>query len=270
MARLVPLLSHLPPPSGFSGLRLDRFSPNFADPQKHGFTDVVPFQAYSHVFSARGTSLANLAYYFRFGYGDGRDPAAYANPLVRGLRRWQRVATASDLFSVDTGSHLVICDLRPGVSRPFAILDGLDRAVYLACDSIADRQEVQRAARRATGTDADDRALDDALDGLVARAPLLQDGNRFLNLAVPLGTYMPTQPLLDRFSRVVRSQGRRQSGAFVIPVASRGEAMRPRRAHTRGAAAASRWRALDPSQFSVSPSGDLVISPFRAVGEGRA
>jgi ribosomal peptide maturation radical SAM protein 1 len=270
MARLVPLLSHLPPPSGFSGLRLDRFSPNFADPQKHGFTDVVPFQAYSHVFSARGASLANLAYYFRFAYGDGRDPAAYANPLVRGLRRWQRAAPASDLFSVDTGSHLVICDLRPGVSRPFAILDGLDRAVYLACDSIADRQEVQRAARRATGTDADDRALDDALDGLVARAPLLQDGNRFLNLAVPLGTYTPAQPLLDRFSRVVRSQGRRQSGAFVIPVASRREPMKPRRESKRHAARASRWRALDPSQFSVNPSGDLVISPFRAVGERRA
>ena len=101
--------------------------------------------------------------------------------------------------------------------------------MYLACDSIADRQEVQRAARQAIGTDADYRSVDETLDGLVARAPLLQDGNRFLNLAVPLGTYTPSQPLLDRFSGVVRSQGRRQSGAFVIPVASCREAMQPRR-----------------------------------------
>ena len=37
MANIVPLLTHLAPPIGFGGLRLDRFSPNFFDAASLGF-----------------------------------------------------------------------------------------------------------------------------------------------------------------------------------------------------------------------------------------
>ncbi len=45
-ARLMPLISHLTPPTFFGGIRLDRFSPNFAQAERLGFVDVQPLAAY--------------------------------------------------------------------------------------------------------------------------------------------------------------------------------------------------------------------------------
>ena len=98
MARLAPLLAHLPPPVSFNGLRLDRFSPNFVESARFGFDDVAPMRAYEHVYDVGGPALANLAYFFRFRYRDGRDPATYVEPLVTALRRWQRGAVSADFF----------------------------------------------------------------------------------------------------------------------------------------------------------------------------
>ncbi len=60
MARLVPLLSHLVPPSGVSGLRLDRFSPGFDDAERLGFLDVAPLPSYAAVYPF-GPEAANWA-----------------------------------------------------------------------------------------------------------------------------------------------------------------------------------------------------------------
>ena len=42
-ARLIPLITHLQPPSSVSRFRLDRFSPMFENPEKYGITEVAPF-----------------------------------------------------------------------------------------------------------------------------------------------------------------------------------------------------------------------------------
>ena len=200
-----------------------------------------------------------------FRYGDGRNPGTYADPLVRALKRWQRVAVTSDLFSVDTGEHVVICDLRPGHERPFTVLDGVDGVIYRACNAIADRHSVQAAASQAAGEGVDESAMADRLDRLVEAGTLLRDGNRFLNLSVPLGEYVPSERVIDRFNRLVRSLGSRRSGRFVIATSRRrpqaGSRISGRSTSTAPSRRTSRGRRLDPSQFSVNASGDLVISP---------
>ena len=54
MAALVPLITHLPPPSGSFGLRLDRFSPNYDSPEAHGVKNLRPLPVYAHVYDQIG------------------------------------------------------------------------------------------------------------------------------------------------------------------------------------------------------------------------
>ena len=225
MARLVPHLVHLPPPVSFNGLRLDRFSPNFEQQERFGFTDVTPMPAYEHIYRVPQPALANLAYFFNFSYGDGRDPSTYVKPLIDVLERWRRQARSADLFSVDTGDRLAVCDLRPSASASLSILDAIDRAICQACDSIADRSQIARTVRARMDMSVTDQALSDRLDALVARGLLIEDAGRVLNLAVPMGEYIPAPAGLARFYRLLAVEGRRGvRGARRVAAACRGSA----------------------------------------------
>jgi ribosomal peptide maturation radical SAM protein 1 len=225
MARLVPHLVHLPPPVSFNGLRLDRFSPNFEQQERFGFTDVTPMPAYEHIYRLPRPVVANLAYFFNFSYGDGSDPSTYATPLIGALERWRRQARRADLFSVDTGDHLAVCDLRPSASASLSILDAIDRAICQACDSIADRGQIARTVSARLDMVVTDDAVSDRLDALVARGLLIEDAGRVLNLAVPMGEYIPAPAVLARFYRLLAVEGRRGvHGARRVAAACRGRA----------------------------------------------
>ena len=225
MARLVPHLVHLPPPVSFNGLRLDRFSPNFEQSERFGFADVTPMPAYEHIYRVPRPALANLAYFFNFSYGDGSDPSTYVTPLIGALERWRRQARSADLFSVDTGDHLAVCDLRPGVAMPLTIFDAIDRAICQACDTIADRGQIARAVSAGMDMAVTDDVLSDRIDALVARGLLIEDAGRVLNLAVPLGDYVPAPAALARFYRLLAVESRRGvRGARRVAAACRGRA----------------------------------------------
>ena len=84
MASLVPWLTHLPAPVGGAAIRLDRFSPNFDQAERLGFTRVRPVDAYAHIFAGLSNdAIGNLAYYFGFDYADGRDIQALCPPAQR-------------------------------------------------------------------------------------------------------------------------------------------------------------------------------------------
>jgi ribosomal peptide maturation radical SAM protein 1 len=266
MARLAPLLAHLPPPVSFNGLRLDRFSPNFTESARFGFDDVAPMRAYEHVYKVSGPALANLAYFFRFRYSDGRDPAAYVEPLVAALRRWQRSAASADLFSVDTGAHLILCDLRPSAPEPLMILDTIDRAIHKACDAIVDRGHVTRAVQSALGHEVEGARIDARLDALVAHGIVIEDNGRFLSLSVPLGEYVPAPAVIDRFYRLLAARGERVARGVVVVCRQSTPGRRTVSRH-RGARAGRRRTVpsrkrdpgLRPEQFSVTPDGEVVV-----------
>jgi ribosomal peptide maturation radical SAM protein 1 len=276
MARLAPLLVHLPPPVSFNGLRLDRFSPNFVESARFGFDDVAPMRAYEHVYQVGGPALANLAYFFRYRHRDGRDPATYVWPLMAALRRWQRSAVSADLFSVDTGEHLILCDLRPSAAEPLVILDEIDRAIHKSCDAIVDRAHVTRAVSSAFGAEVADTRISDRLDALVARGVVIEDNGRFLSLAVPLGEYVPAPAVVARFYRLLAARGRRDARGVVIACRDstrRRDAVPPRRrariARGRIGPSPKRGQGLRPEQFSVTPHGELVVRSHRPASERR-
>ena len=138
MAKLIPLLAHLPPPDVAGRIRMDRFSPFFNDPAAFGMLNVRPVPAYAQVYGGEPASLRRLAYYFDFDYADGRDVASYTREFVAAARRWKDVYERSDLCTLDGGSDVLLVDRRAIAKQPFLVLSGLERTVYLACEEIAD------------------------------------------------------------------------------------------------------------------------------------
>ena len=237
LAELVPHLTHLPAPVGFSDVRLDRFSPNFFDAQSLGFKDIRPLPAYPHVYpDLSDEALGNLAYFFGFEYKEPRDVDGYVRDLVGGLRAWSKAARRGDgdLFSADLGDRLLVWDLRPGARRPLATLLGADRALYLACDMASDARTI---ALTAWGADALSSAeIEERLRSLADRGLMASEGPRFLALAIPLGEYEPAPKVVERFWKVARSLG--------SPV--RGGRRKPAR--------------LTAGDFSLDAAGDLLIA----------
>ena len=188
MTALVSKLAHLPPPQTFEGLRLDRFSPNFLDAESFGFTDVRPAESYRYVYALADGAIANLAYFFQFRALDGSDPVERARPLLRALRAWKRNHRRSELVSMDVDGHLLVWRSRPrrGTLRD---LTGVDRAICLACDRIADFASLMDVARR-LGCD-DESNVRARLEWLVSEGLLIVDGDRYLALAIPVGEYRP-------------------------------------------------------------------------------
>ena len=237
LAALVPLLTHLPAPVGFSDVRLDRFSPNFFDAESLGFKDIRPMPAYRYVYPGLpDEALANLAYFFGFAYREPRDVDAYVAPLAKALRAWTRAARRGDvdLFSVDLGDRLLVWDLRAGAGCPLATLLGADRALYLACDMASDARTLALTAGEAGALS--NTEIEERLRSLADRGLMASEGPRFLALAVPLGEYKPAPRVVERFWKVARSLG--------APL--RGWRRKPAR--------------LTAADFSLDAAGDLRVA----------
>ena len=268
MARVVPLLTHLPAPVSHADIRLDRFSPNFFDAEKLGFTDVAPLPAYKHVYPLRDTAVANLACYFTYRYKEPRDVAGYVRGLARELDKWKRLKGRSDLFSVDAGGRLFIWDLRPVSRAPLAVLSGLDRILYHQCDGACDLSQLAQTAAT-EGSSVGPEAVEQRLAPLVERGLLVRDGSRYLALAIPLCEYSPPPATIRQFSKIVKKLGWRTEHGWIVRLTDSGagertpgggrRGRRGRAAGTRPAPRPARLRRLTASQFSVDTRGRLVI-----------
>jgi len=140
MARVLPLLVHLPAPASSSVFRMDRFSPYYTEADAFGLSRVRPNHAYFYVFPFGRRELSRLAYFFEFDYGDRRNPSEYTEAFSQEVQKWVASRWADpaqpprlDAFWADGGFDIV--DSRPGAVAPRFRLEGLDAELYLACDS---------------------------------------------------------------------------------------------------------------------------------------
>jgi ribosomal peptide maturation radical SAM protein 1 len=177
MADLTMQVCHLPQPVCVTAIRLDRFSPNFNESDRLGFTRVRPLPFYEFIYDVPEAARRNLAYYFAYDYKSPQDVARYAEPLVKRVHAWKTTWRHSELVSIDFGDRLAIVDTRPRSARPVTVLSGEAREIYVACDAIVDRSQLNGGTA--------------AADALVARGLMLADGSRYLSLAIPIGEYAP-------------------------------------------------------------------------------
>ena len=218
MTEIIPLLTHLQPPRSIAPMRLDRFSPNFFEGEKLGLKNIEPLPAYRFVYhGVPKEALSNIAYHFVFEYARPQDFADYARPLAVAVREWSQAWGSSDLFSVDTGDHLLIWDIRPIARRALTVLSGADRLLYNACDAVTDARQLS-ATLPALGAPRSPDEITAMLQPLIADGLVLQDGTRYIGLAVALGEYSPTQPVVAQFYGVVKRIGIPTHDGIKVPL----------------------------------------------------
>ena len=248
MASIIPLLSHLPPANFIAPIRLDRFSPNYFEAEKLGIAKVEPLSAYQYVY--RGVpreALRNIAYHFEFDYERPQDVAAYATPVAHALNEWHQQTANSDLFSIDTGDHLLVWDLRPVARRALTVLSGAERLLYIACDAVTDVRQIEKALA-SLGAPRTTDEIAAMLAPLITDGFVLQDGGRYLALAVPVGEYAPAQPVVKQFYGVVKSLGVPTNDGIAVPLNG------ARKARTARSFPRIRQHSISTPQFKVEGS----------------
>jgi ribosomal peptide maturation radical SAM protein 1 len=187
MASLIPLLTHLEPPTTFSPIRLDRFSPLFSSAEACGLRRVRPTYAYYYVYPLGKRELARLAYFFDFDYEDQRRPESYIQALQAEVTEWRAArfrTNAScrprlDLTVLDHGEILVIDTRDCAVARE-QLLSKLDAQLLLACDA----GQTQSFLKQEVAVGEDDQAITDALNRLAEAKLIVHIDNKFLGLPV--------------------------------------------------------------------------------------
>ncbi|HZU38376.1 MAG TPA: hypothetical protein VFA18_20795, partial [Gemmataceae bacterium] len=228
-----------------------------------GFVDIAPFPSLRHVYPLAPDALRNLAYHFSFRYQDDRDVASYVDPLVKAIRAWKRHHASSDLFSVTVEPYVLIWDLRPGARQRLIALEGVDRALFEACETVRDIRTLPEVAVKAspggeTGCSVED--VEKRLRPLVDQGIVIRQENRLLSVALPLGEYTPQGKALELFFQVVSALGRRVSGTVVVPL----DQTLPNgrlgiNGHDGSVRGLRRSKRLDPEQFFVDGNGELRI-----------
>lgn len=183
LANLVPLLTHLDAPCSCARIRLDRFSPFHADPERYGFQNMRPAQAYYYVFPLGRKDLAHIAYFFDFDYSDGRNPSDYTGPVDREVGKWwdsrsEGPDKAPRLDAWFDPNGVLVADTRDAAAAPEHRLEGLAADILARCDVAA------KPAALATALDADPAALASALADLEARRLIVESDGKYLSLPV--------------------------------------------------------------------------------------
>lgn len=219
MARLLPLLVHLPPPTAASPLRLDRFSPLFEQAPASGVTDVKPVPAYEHIYSELPPeSIHRLAYYFGYSYARPQEVSRYTAGLTELVKRWQAEYRASDVIFTRINDRLLVWDLRPDAANPVTVVAGPALALYERCDSLHSLDYLARLlGTTPSGQKATPAYVADLAGPLLARGLLMAEGDKLLSLAIPWGAYLPSWEARQRFEAIVGSLSTVSNQGRVIP-----------------------------------------------------
>jgi hypothetical protein len=149
LLELLPSLYHLAPPLAVGRVRLDRFSPYFADPEGWGMANPRPNRAFRYVYPFPQDVLARIAYYFEYDYADGRNPLDYVALVLESFETWRQLHGTVMLRLWDRPDGvLILNDTRPGATMFQRRLTGLERQVYLHCDTGRTLENIVETAAR--------------------------------------------------------------------------------------------------------------------------
>ena len=187
----LPLLVHLPPPSGAFPVRFDRYSPYFTRAAQFGL-DLAPYAFYSAIYPFDEEALGKMAYYFE----DRNYSAEY---LVR-LVSWQDRLTAAvthwrqrwdggdgllraELRLRQDGAEPVIYDSRSGETVEHRLSGlGMDLLHAMRSRGLGLRHLLEQ-------TDAEETAVQAELAALLERGLLFEEEGRFVCLVMGMETW---------------------------------------------------------------------------------
>jgi ribosomal peptide maturation radical SAM protein 1 len=190
MAKMMPLISHLQPPTRGSEIRIDRFSPNFTESGEHGFTQLEPYEAYYELYTGLSRqSVANIAYYFQ-AYWPGKDSVdEYTKKASEIIHRWKLHHAKSTLAFLESGNRVLIFDSRPMVfGKHVYCLDSLRSRVYLLCDKALTVSALVSQIPDAVATQ-----IQGILSEFCEKGIMLRLGEEYLALAVSFERFLESR-----------------------------------------------------------------------------
>lgn len=193
----IPLLTHLPPPTGSYPVRFDRYSPYFTQAKQYGL-DLYPLDYYQFVYPFPEESLVNIAYYFQ----DLNVGAAYVGAMTKWIKpiqekvqlwrtRWQGSdgALPARLY-FKKGEPTTVYDSRSGRVVEHQIGDTGRQVLENLSGRPKDLVVLASSLSRIPELDA---AREVAL--LQEKGLVFQEGVRFLNLVLPDEPPMPNEEI---------------------------------------------------------------------------
>lgn len=185
--RIMSQIPHLRPPKSCALIRLDRFSPNFADWRGRGFTAIEPLPAYRHVYPFDEAQLVELAYFFRYRQPGLDEAVRRGYALERRRREWWARYESGSQGELAAKPHwqggYVLVDRRFDRPRRARRLSPRALALLLACDGPAGRrQALARAGAMLDGGDR--RGAGRELRRLVAEGAVAEIGSKLITLAL--------------------------------------------------------------------------------------
>jgi magnesium-protoporphyrin IX monomethyl ester (oxidative) cyclase len=182
----IPLLVHLPAPSGAFPVRFDRYSPYFVNAEEYGL-DLVPYDFYSAIYPFPEEALKNMAYYFEdrnYGADHVSRMIAWKERLNAGVTAWRQRQGASNgncrpaLFRKCRGSSSVICDSRSGEMVETEVDDLGTRILDLLHSKGLDIGYLARQTQTCNAT------VGRQIEHLQGLGLLFQEGERFISLVL--------------------------------------------------------------------------------------
>jgi ribosomal peptide maturation radical SAM protein 1 len=187
--RLMPLLVHLPPPSGAGRIWLERFSPYFTDPS-FPVTDVEPWAAYRFVYPEDEIDVRKIAYFFNYTMGEIVPPESLEG-LRRAVTAWQeRWATGPKpvLVYQRAPDWIQVVDRRDADAPRVHAFQGVEAAAYELCSDTDHTPARVAESLRADGLDADAAGVERALQRFCDLGLAIQEDGRYLSLALPVNS----------------------------------------------------------------------------------
>ena len=187
MQRLLPAIRFLEPPATCAPFRLDRFSEYAERAAEFGLHDVRPLLPYRYLYPFPEASLRKIAYSFEYTQTRDDELTAAVARVQAQVSDWRSGPEPGEpRLRRDGHGGLGIHDTRADAVAPRRRLDALEACVYTAAADIGRREEL-RAAAAAAFPDREDVSarVDEALRSFVADRLMVQDGDRYLSLALP-------------------------------------------------------------------------------------
>ncbi len=216
IAKILPVLSHLDPPTGMGRLRFDRFSPYLDRPGEFGVTGLKPYPAYEYIYPYIDADQRQfLAYYFTGDFESSDTVDRYTETLRAGIRKWQAISPDSMLSHVEDENSTTVFDGRNGDDFQFITLSGLYHKVFLQSDGIISASQLDL-------TNEEGERLPSVLTELEKRGLIFLEGDRILRLSLPLvSDYEPPPKAMARLRSLLVEKEEAETAERLLTIDSK-------------------------------------------------
>ena len=190
MAKWLPAIFHLQPPSGVSRVRFDRFSPYHMRAAEFGLV-LEPSRAYSYVYPLPRESLMRLAYSFEDGgqrrhIHRGLQDQSGQRELQEVVRQWNDMWRTSRpvLRAYDQGGHLQFVDTRPCANQRSWTAGEMEAEVYRLCDCAQTPAALMKQLSARRDTEVSMEEVERAIEKLCRENVLLSLNGKLLGVGV--------------------------------------------------------------------------------------